>query len=87
MNFSANVEVGRLTASEDDSTIVGFTADIKIHCVECGKPFEFVGLPMGSSPMQPMCSVDGQEARMPIMPQGEQMRMDLAGFTIRKISD
>ncbi len=31
MNFSANVNVGRLTASEDDSSIVGFTADITIN--------------------------------------------------------
>lgn len=82
-NFRADVGVGRISASEDDSTIVGFSADITIRCIDCNKPFEFVGLPMGYSPMQPMCSVDGTEARMPIMPPGEPMRTDLPGFHLR----
>jgi hypothetical protein len=85
MNFRANVNVGRLSASETDDTIVGFTADVNIECAECGLPFEFVGLPMGSSPQQPMCSVDGLEARMPIKPQGAAMRTDLAGFSLRRV--
>jgi hypothetical protein len=85
MNFEANVSIGRLMASESDETIVGYSADVVIRCVDCNTPFEFVGLPMGYSPMQPMCSVDGTEARMPIMPRGEKMRTDLAGFHIRVI--
>lgn len=85
-NFRADVKVGRL-AAEGSDTIVGFTADIKVECSECGKPFEFIGLPMGYSPGQPMVSVDGQEARMPIKPEGEAMPMDkLIGFSIRQVA-
>lgn len=87
MNFHANVAVGRLQAGETDATIVGYTADIHIKCSDCGLPFEFAGLPMGSSPMQPMCSVDGQEARMPIMPKGVPMRTDLPGFSVKVVHE
>lgn len=85
MDFKAMVRVGRLQAGETDTTIVGFTADITVECADCGHPFEWVGIPMGSSPMQPMCSVDGLEARMPLMPKGVPMRTDLAGFSIRRV--
>lgn len=85
-NFQANVAVGRLAADESGEKIVGFSADITVKCSDCGKPFEFVGLPMGYSPIQPMCSVDGTEARMPLKPQGEAMSLEgLAGFTIRRV--
>ncbi len=46
----------------------GFTTDIKIWCADCGVPFRFKGLPCGASPSEPMCSVVGEEARMPIEP-------------------
>lgn len=85
MNFKAHVAVGRLQAGETDATIVGFTADVTVECADCGHPFEWVGIPMGYSPMHPMCSVDGLEARMPLMPKGVPMRTDLAGFTIRRV--
>lgn len=83
--FRASVNVGRLTASETDETIVGFTADVRVECAVCGKPFEFIGLPMGVLSTEPTCSVDGLEARMPIKPQGEAMRTDLVGFTVRRV--
>ena len=85
MNFHADVVVGRIQAGESDATIIGYSADVCIKCADCGLPFEFVGLPMGYSPIQPMCSVDGQEARMPIMPHGVAMRTDLPGFAVRII--
>lgn len=86
-NFHANVSIARLAADDSGEKIVGFSAGVTIRCVDCGTPFEFVGLPMGYSPMQPMCSVDGYEARMPIMPRGEVMNVEgLAGFSIRRIS-
>ncbi|MBU6232569.1 hypothetical protein KGP36_08140 [Patescibacteria group bacterium] len=83
-NFHANVAVGRLAADEAGEKIVGFSADIRVSCADCGKPFEWVGLPMGYSPLQPMCSVDATEARMPLKPQGEAMNCEgLSGFSIR----
>lgn len=85
MNFAVQANVGRLLRSDEDSTIVGFTMDVTVKCTECNKPFEFVGLPMGYSPYRPMCSVDGQEARMPIKPVGEQMAIGLPEFTVREV--
>lgn len=62
MNFNARVAVNRL---ED---VGRFTADVTIECADCGEPFHFKGLPMGSSPDRPMVSVDGLELRAPIGP-------------------
>ena len=67
MQFMADVRVGRLTEA-DEGTVKGFTADVRIRCVDCGTPFTFRGLPMGSSPDRPTVSADGEEARMPIQP-------------------
>lgn len=88
-NFHANVSVGRIIAegASDDSQPIAFSADVTVKCLDCGKPFEWIGLPMGYSPMQPMCSVDGLEARMPLKPQGEATRTDLAGFAVKVIRD
>lgn len=77
LNFHAQVDVSRCQRNETDETIVAFYADVRVFCNECGKPFEFIGIPMGLSPGQPRCSVDGQEARMPIKPVGEEMPTDL----------
>lgn len=85
MNFAVHANVGRLLRSEEDTTIVGFTMDVTVKCTDCDKPFEFVGLPMGSSPYRPMCSVDGIEARMPIKPVGEAMAIGLPELTVRMV--
>ncbi len=41
--------------------------DLAVACQTCGTPFEFVGLPGGYSPVKPACSVDRQEARLPLV--------------------
>lgn len=86
MDFKANVKVGRLTAAENSDVVVWFDAEVTIECAECGIPFEFMGLPMGLSPLEPCCSVTGVEARMPIKPKGEIMpkREDLIGFQLHR---
>lgn len=66
-NFKAQCDVTRLTNPEGD-TITGYTTDISIMCSDCFKPFQFIGVPMGSSPIQPMCNFDGTELRAPIKP-------------------
>jgi len=59
-------------------------AEIKISCTDCGKPFQFLGLPMGLNLNGAACSPDGTEARLAICPQGEQPSPihNLKGFTI-----
>ena len=72
-NFRAAVDVCRLTADTDPELIVGFVADVKINCAECGMPFEFIGLPTGLSVTnsRPMVSMDGKELRAPIKPSSD----------------
>jgi hypothetical protein len=67
MNFDASVSVGRLTDG-DDGPVTGYTAGVKIKCIDCGIPFEFIGVPGGFSPAQPMVNFDATELRAPIRP-------------------
>lgn len=70
LNFQASVSVCRLPDDNDPCKVVGFAADIKINCFECGLPFQFVGLPAGVSitNSKPMVSLDGKEIRVPLKP-------------------
>ena len=67
-NFDAHVAVNKVTSSETDATVVGYHADIKVNCADCSEPFRWSGVPAGSSPRQPMCSVDEIELRAPLRP-------------------
>jgi hypothetical protein len=67
LNFYVCAEVNRLTAT-DDGPVTGYAADITISCAECSVPFEWIGLPSGLSPSQPMVSFDRTELRAPIKP-------------------
>lgn len=67
-NFTANVSVTRLTDSDDETKVTGYTTDITVHCAECFKPFEWIGLPGGYSPSQPMVDFDRVTLRAPIKP-------------------
>lgn len=64
-NFTTQVNTTRLT---DKGNVTGYTTDITIHCSDCLKPFQWIGVPMGYSAGQPMVSVDGLELRAPIKP-------------------
>lgn len=66
-NFKADVRVGRLTKG-DDGPVTGYSADVKVSCVDCGLPFRFIGLPAGNHFAEPRVSVDGTELRAPIEP-------------------
>ena len=63
-DFHAKVGVARL---EDSG---GFMAEIRIHCTECGLPFEFLGLEPGLDLQGARVSLDGQEANIAIVPKG-----------------
>jgi len=83
MNFNVHAEVARIEKSETDKTIVAFHVDIKVFCRECGKPFEWVGLPLGFSHYRPTVSIDGQIIRAPLIPEGgPQPPEGLAGFSV-----
>jgi hypothetical protein len=65
--FITTTGVGRISQVEG-GPIMRYTAEIKIHCAECGLPFRFLGLPFGSHPTSPRLSVDSIELRAPIEP-------------------
>ena len=82
--FKAQVNVIRLEDSKR------FIAEIHIHCVECGTPFQFMGLPLGVNYEGAAMEVDGLEARLAIAPQGEiphPLGNRMKGFTIEKRVD
>lgn len=82
VNFHADVDVNRIEGK--DKAISGFTADIRVKCNDCGLPFEWVGIPVGSSPLRPMASVDFLELRAPLVPRGELLAPSTQlGFDIR----
>lgn len=63
LNFFANVRVNRIINSDSS---ISFSADLSIHCEDCGKIFQFIGMEKGLHPDKPMMSLDGTEARLPI---------------------
>ena len=69
--FECRCSVTRLTDEENSEKVSGYSADIKISCVDCGIPFEFIGVPGGYSPVQPMVNFDCTELRAPIKPSSD----------------
>lgn len=67
MSFQTHARIGRLSDTEG-GPVTGYTADIKIECVDCGLPFRFRGLAAGSHYAEPRVSVDGTELRAPLEP-------------------
>ncbi len=68
-HFYAAVDVTRLT--DRDGRVSSFNADVKIRCADCGRQFQFLGLPAGVNLAGATASIDGLEARLAICPQGE----------------
>lgn len=67
-DFAASVDVNRRTASDDDPTVIGYSADIAVSCVRCGEPFRWTGLQAGLSSGRPMCNVDETVMSAPLRP-------------------
>lgn len=67
-SYFAKVHVATLTNKGDMEGVVGYIADFSINCSECGQAFEFVGVPVGFSPFEPMTSIDFTQLRIPIRP-------------------
>lgn len=66
--FSALANVGRLAASDDDPTVVGYVVELQVRCAACNEPFRFIGLPAGMLPNRPTVNVTEDELRCPIRP-------------------
>jgi hypothetical protein len=79
MNFSAKVAVARI------ENIGRFVAEVEIHCVDCGTPFQFMGIAPGFNFEAPTVRLDGLQADLPICPKGQQPNpfQGLKGFTIK----
>jgi hypothetical protein len=78
MHLDAECRVARL---EDRGR---FMFEAKVHCTDCGKPFQFVGLPPGLNLDGATVSLDGLEANIAICPQGARPTplQGLQGYTI-----
>lgn len=83
--FEASVEVNRLTAKDDDPTVIGYSADIRVRCSDCSEPFRWTGLQAGLSQQQPMCSVDEALMSAPLRPASADpdFGIGLPGFAVR----
>jgi hypothetical protein len=78
-DFHATVTVNRI---EDSGQ---FLAELKIHCLQCGLPFQFLGLPLGLDMRGAMMSIDGREARLAIAPSDRVFHplSDVRGFGVK----
>lgn len=82
--FQAEVCVNRGTKSDDDPTVISFSADIHVWCAECEEPFIFLGPPVGLLPNEPTISVDARELRAPLAPSSDPtFGGGLAGFKVQ----
>lgn len=66
------------TVGDEDMPVTGYTTDITVTCEDCGQPFEFIGVPNGYSPLQPMTSIDRTQLRAPIRPAERADKQDLS---------
>ena len=65
-NFDAQVSVIRIKETGR------FMAEIRIRCLDCGTPMQFMGLKPGLDFNGATVSLDGLEANIGIHPQGQQ---------------
>jgi hypothetical protein len=82
MNFQGDLDVFRLSDTED-GPITGFTASVRIKCVECGLAFRFPGIAAGSHFAEPRVSIDGEELRLPIEPATHAKFAAVAGYVMQ----
>lgn len=79
--FKCNARIARLSEKEG-GPITGYTAEITVHCLQCGLPFRFVGMAAGNHYAEPRVSVDGTELRAPIEPATHKKFAARAGYTM-----
>ncbi len=62
--FRSTVAVNRMVTGQQ----IDFMADVKVKCVDCGRPFVFLGLPKGLAFKGAAVSFDAEEVRLAIEP-------------------
>jgi hypothetical protein len=82
-DFEAVVEVNRVTKVEG-GPVTGYSADIRVRCLNCGEPFRWTGLRAGLSPARPMCSIDETVLVAPLRPASADpdFGMGLPGYAV-----
>ena len=80
--FKCDCGVQRITTVKD-GPVTHYSAEISLHCTDCGVKFEFVGLPLGSSPYRPTGSMDGLIAYLPMMPEGQKVPDGLPSLSVK----
>jgi len=84
-NFTASVEINRLTDSEEPgAAVTGYAADIRAWCADCSEPFRWIGVQAGLNPARPMCSAGETELRAPLRPASSDpdFGMGIPGFAV-----
>lgn len=78
------MEVNRIARSDDDPTIVAYSAVARVWCADCGEPFRWTGLQAGLMRDRPMVSPDETELRAPLRPASSDpdFGMGLPGFAV-----
>jgi hypothetical protein len=63
-NFQSYANIVRIV--DNDFVTAELRVELRVQCVDCGLPFEFVGPPCGVSDIEPTVSYNRQELRVPI---------------------
>lgn len=60
-------------------------AELRVHCVHCGKPAIFRGDRVGLSPNEPMLSLDREEAILPFLLDGDDYNGKGIGYSVTSL--
>ena len=81
-DFGAMVNIHPIAQDEQEQKVAYYAIEVRFSCRDCGKPLEWVGLPVGLSAYRPSVSLDGLELRAPMVAQGEKVPDGLPSFTV-----
>jgi len=84
-NFRADVDIQRLMDGDNGhpEIVNCFMAEIRVHCTDCGVPFEWIGFEAGLLGDRAMVDVSAQELRAPIKPKGVLAMPGIPGYTVK----
>jgi hypothetical protein len=82
-NFHADVTVNRLVYEAKQNQVNAFVAEIKVHCMDCGLPFEWIGFETGFRGDVARVDVSAQQLRAPLKPKGCRLMPGIPGYDIR----
>ena len=85
VDMHLDADVQRLTASDDDATVVAYIVELSIRCLACQERFRWTGVPAGLMPDRPACSADEFVLHAPIRPASADpdFGLDIPGFAIQ----